>query len=48
MVPGRHSMGAKVGLAVAWRVEDREAGIAGLVLLAGSPPSPEPMEEERR
>lgn len=46
-----HSMGAKVALAVARRVEDREAGLAGLaglVLLAGSPPSPEPMEEERR
>jgi hypothetical protein len=46
-----HSMGAKVALAVARRVEDGEAGLlglAGLVLLAGSPPSPEPMEEERR
>lgn len=46
-----HSMSAKVALAVARRVEDGEAGLvglAGLVLLAGSPPSPEPMEEERR
>lgn len=54
--PGRwmlagHSMGAKVALAVARRAEDGEeglAGLSGLVLLAGSPPSPEPMQEERR
>ncbi|TXM72255.1 alpha/beta hydrolase [Methylobacterium sp. WL12] len=54
--PGRwlvagHSMGAKVALALARRAEDGEAGLeglSGLVLLAGSPPSPEPMEEERR
>ncbi|WP_375465881.1 alpha/beta hydrolase [uncultured Methylobacterium sp.] len=46
-----HSMGAKVALALARRSEDGEAGLeglAGLVLLAGSPPSPEPMDEERR
>ncbi|KQT20110.1 thioesterase [Methylobacterium sp. Leaf399] len=46
-----HSMGAKVALAVARRAEDGEdglAGLCGLVLLAGSPPSPEPMQEERR
>ncbi len=46
-----HSMGAKVALALARRAEDGEAGLyglSGLVLLAGSPPSPEPMEEARR
>lgn len=54
--PGRwllagHSMGAKVALAVARRVEDGEGGLvepSGLVLLAGSPPSPEPMPESKR
>lgn len=46
-----HSMGAKVALAVARQAEDGAAGLgglSGLVLLAGSPPSPEPMAEERR
>lgn len=46
-----HSMGAKVALAIARRAEDGEdglAGLSGLVLLAGSPPSPEPMTEDRR
>jgi pimeloyl-ACP methyl ester carboxylesterase len=44
-----HSMGAKVAAAVARRCEDGElAGLRGLVLLAGSPPSPEPMAESRR
>ena len=46
-----HSMGAKVAAALARRVTDGEEalpGLAGLVLLAGSPPSPEPMAEERR
>ncbi len=46
-----HSMGAKVSLAVARRAEDGEAGLEGLsrlVLLAGSPPAPEPMEEAQR
>lgn len=46
-----NSMGAKVALALARRSEDGDpalAGLAGLVLLAGSPPCPEPMEEERR
>lgn len=46
-----HSMGAKVALALARRAEDGDPGLArlaGLVLLAGSPPSPEPMAEDRR
>ena len=56
VAPGRwfvagHSMGAKVALALARRAEDGEAGLgglAGLVLLAGSPPVPEPMDDARR
>jgi len=46
-----HSMGAKVLTALARRVEDDgEAlpGLKGLLTLAGSPPSPEPMDEEQR
>ncbi|MCJ2081499.1 alpha/beta hydrolase [Methylobacterium sp. J-090] len=46
-----HSMGAKVALALARRAEDGDptlAGFEGLVLLAGSPPSPEPMSEDKR
>ncbi|TGD93887.1 alpha/beta hydrolase [Methylobacterium nonmethylotrophicum] len=46
-----NSMGAKVALALARRHEDGDpdlAGLAGLVLLAGSPPAPEPMDEARR
>lgn len=46
-----HSMGAKVALALARRAEDgddRLAGLSGLILLAGSPPSPEPMSDEKR
>ena len=54
--PGRwmlagNSMGAKVALAVARQAEDGAPGLdglAGLVLMAGSPPSPEPMGEDRR
>ncbi|MFK4047173.1 alpha/beta fold hydrolase [Roseomonas mucosa] len=54
--PGRwvlvgHSMGAKLAAVLARRALDGEAGLeglAGLVLLAGSPPSPEPMAEARR
>lgn len=54
--PGRwwlagHSMGAKVALALARRVEDGALdlpGLSGLVLVAGSPPSPEPMGEDKR
>ena len=46
-----HSMGAKVALAVARQAEDGAPGLGGLshlVLLAGSPPAPEPMDEARR
>ncbi|MBP1178990.1 alpha/beta hydrolase [Methylobacterium sp. PvR107] len=46
-----HSMGAKVALALARRAEDGEPGLAGLtdlVLVSGSPPSPEPIPEDRR
>ncbi len=46
-----HSMGCKVATAVARRAEDGEAGLdglIGLVLVSGSPPSPEPMSEDRR
>jgi pimeloyl-ACP methyl ester carboxylesterase len=40
-----HSMGGKIALAFAAR---RPAGLAALVLLAPSPPTPEPMSEEDR
>ena len=46
-----HSMGAKVAAVLARRAEDGEPGLEGLsqlVLLAGSPPGPEPMDEEQR
>lgn len=46
-----HSMGAKVAAALARRAEDGEAGLeglAGLVLLAGSPPGPEPIPDDKR
>ncbi|MGU3403646.1 alpha/beta hydrolase [Methylobacterium brachiatum] len=46
-----HSMGAKVALALARRSEDGEAGLEGLtdlVLISGSPPSPEPIPDDRR
>lgn len=46
-----HSMGAKVAAVLARRAEDGEGGLAGLtrlVLLAGSPPGPEPMQESQR
>ena len=46
-----HSMGAKVAAAIARRAEDGEAslaGLVGLVLVAGSPPSPEPKPDEQR
>jgi pimeloyl-ACP methyl ester carboxylesterase len=46
-----HSMGAKIAMAVARQAEDGDATLAGLrhlILLAGSPPGPEPMEESQR
>ena len=45
-----HSMGGKVAAAVARAAADGDApaGLAGLVLLAASPPAPEPMSERRR
>jgi pimeloyl-ACP methyl ester carboxylesterase len=46
-----HSMGAKVAAVLARRAEqgDRDlAGLRGLILVAGSPPGPEPMDEEQR
>ncbi len=46
-----HSMGAKIASLLARRAADGDAalaGLSGLVLLAGSPPGPEPMAEERR
>lgn len=46
-----HSMGAKVALALARRAEDGDPalqGLSGLVLISGSPPSPEPIPEDRR
>ncbi|MDQ2926333.1 MAG: alpha/beta hydrolase [Acidobacteriota bacterium] len=50
MIAG-HSMGAKVAAAVARRAEDgddRLKGLVGMVLVAGSPPSPEPMADSQR
>lgn len=46
-----HSMGGKIATVVASRALAGEAGLfglAGVVLLAASPPSPEPMDEARR
>lgn len=46
-----HSMGGKFATLLAARADAGEpglAGLAGVVLLAGSPPSPEPMDEGRR
>ena len=46
-----HSMGGKVAALLARRSEDGAAGLNGLaalVLIAASPPSPEPMEDEKR
>jgi surfactin synthase thioesterase subunit len=50
MVVG-HSMGGKLATLIAARSEHGDLGLAalaGVVLLAGSPPSPEPMDEDRR
>lgn len=46
-----HSMGCKIACVLAREIEDGDsglAGLAGLVLIAGSPPSPEPMDEDKR
>ena len=46
-----HSMGAKVACAVARMAEDGAEGLDGLthlVLMAGSPPGPEPMDDAKR
>ena len=46
-----HSMGGKIASIVASRALNGEPGLfglAGVVLLAASPPSPEPMDEDRR
>ena len=45
-----HSMGGKVATVVASRAERGVGpdGLAGVMLFAGSPPSPEPMDEKRR
>lgn len=48
---GGHSMGGKIAALVASRVLRGQAplvGLAGMVLMAPSPPRPEPMDEERR
>lgn len=46
-----HSMGAKIATVLARRAEDGAAALKGLrsvVLMAGSPPAPEPMDEKAR
>lgn len=46
-----HSMGAKLAAIIVRHAEDGAPGLGGLeriVLLAGSPPGPEPMEDDRR
>jgi surfactin synthase thioesterase subunit len=46
-----HSMGAKVAMALARRAQHGASaleGLAGMILVAGSPPGPEPMPEEKR
>ncbi|MEX1828536.1 alpha/beta fold hydrolase [Luteibacter sp. CQ10] len=46
-----HSMGGKIASLVAARSSRGEAGLSGclgVILVAASPPSPEPMDEERR
>ncbi|MCJ1707880.1 alpha/beta fold hydrolase [Microbacterium sp. VKM Ac-2923] len=48
---GGHSMGGKIAALVASRILRGDAplvGLAGTVLMAPSPPRPEPMDEERR
>jgi pimeloyl-ACP methyl ester carboxylesterase len=44
-----HSMGGKVAAVIARRMEDSQsAALAGLILVAASPPGPEPMEDAKR
>jgi pimeloyl-ACP methyl ester carboxylesterase len=46
-----HSMGAKVALVLASLIERRStdlSGLAGIITIAGSPPSPEPMDDTQR
>lgn len=46
-----HSMGGKIASLIAARSQSGEAGLAGcvgLVLVAASPPAPEPMDDDRR
>lgn len=46
-----HSMGGKVAAVIARRAEDGDpelAGLEGIALVAGSPPSPEPMSDDQR
>lgn len=44
-----HSMGGKVAAVIARRLEDAASkALVGLVLVAGSPPGPEPMDDARR
>ncbi len=44
-----HSMGGKIATILAQRSEaGRLSGLAGVVLMAASPPSPEPIDDERR
>jgi pimeloyl-ACP methyl ester carboxylesterase len=45
-----HSMGAKVAAAIARRAQDDATlgGLCGLLFVAGSPPSPEPMPDDQR
>lgn len=48
---GGHSMGGKIAALVAARTLNGQArlfGLSGMVLMAPSPPRPEPMDEERR
>ena len=50
-MPVGHSMGGKLATIIAARAQGGEvglSGLAGMVLLAGSPPEPEPMDEARR
>jgi len=43
-----HSMSGKVAAVVARRLEGTQSGLRGMVLIAPSPPSPEPMDDGKR